>query len=180
MNLTIVNYLNEHKDKFSKEVLVSELLKSGYKKEEIDEAVSFVYSSVASPKIPQAGLGDFRFAGFWRRWLAVFIDGIILSIIYFLINSIMDDFAPLYFLMGWVYNIFMINQFGATIGKNIVGIKVIGEDGSKPSLGNIAIRETFGKLISGVVLGIGYFVMVFSEKKQTWHDKLAKTIVVYK
>ncbi len=67
---------------------------------------------------------------------------------------------------------------GQTPGKMAVGIKVIREDGSLPGVGYAALRETIGKLVSGLALLLGYLWVAFDTKKQGWHDKMAGTVVV--
>ena len=45
-------------------------------------------------------------------------------------------------------------------------------------MGRAAVREILGKLISTIVLFIGFLWIAFDDKKQGWHDKLASTYVV--
>jgi uncharacterized RDD family membrane protein YckC len=40
------------------------------------------------------------------------------------------------------------------------------------------LREVVGKFISSLILLLGYFWMLWDPKKQTWHDKIAKSVVV--
>ena len=59
-----------------------------------------------------------------------------------------------------------------------VGIKVVNYQGDRPGLGSAALREVLGKLISAVVLYIGFFWIAGDRQKQGWHDKIASTHVV--
>ena len=61
-----------------------------------------------------------------------------------------------------------------------VGITVIDERGNVPGLTRALIREVPGKLLSGLALGLGFVWVAWDEKKQGWHDKIAKTYVVRK
>jgi len=67
---------------------------------------------------------------------------------------------------------------GATIGKQIMKLKVIGTDGRMPiGYGNAFIR-LIGKMISSIVIFLGYIWIIFDKEKQGWHDKIANTFVV--
>ena len=69
---------------------------------------------------------------------------------------------------------------GASLGKMIVGIKVQSADGQKLSPGQVVLRETIGKIISGIIIYIGYIMAGFTKNKRALHDMMAKTVVVYK
>jgi len=40
------------------------------------------------------------------------------------------------------------------------------------------VRETIGKLISGLVFSLGYLWLLWDKDRQTWHDKLVSTVVM--
>lgn len=73
---------------------------------------------------------------------------------------------------------FFIYKFSATPGKKIMGIKVVDVDGSKLTWKQAFIREVFGKGLSGLVWNLGYLWAIWDKNQQTWHDKMAHTIVV--
>jgi uncharacterized RDD family membrane protein YckC len=125
-----------------------------------------------------APLTPLEYAGFWVRFAALLVDGLVLLIPTFIINMITgkEFFGTI---LMWIYMIYMINTKQATLGKMAVGIKVISLDGTNLSLGKIVLRETLGKFISGIILGIGYIMAGFTEKKQGLHDMMASTVVVY-
>lgn len=82
-------------------------------------------------------------------------------------------------LTNYVYSVFLISTWGQTIGKKLVGIKVVNQQTQKPpNLVKAVIRETLGKFLSGICLGLGFFWMWKNQQKQTWHDLLANTIVI--
>lgn len=81
----------------------------------------------------------------------------------------------LYYVLFWVY------QEGATPGKKIVGIKIVGENNSPISFPRAMIRFIsffIVSIISVFTFGLGFFWVVWDKKKQAWHDKLSKTLVV--
>lgn len=139
-----------------------------------------------------------HYGGFWIRFLAVFIDGLIMDAIYvplFLLfgvtvlrragaapavrpGTIMAlEFVPL--LVAVLYEVIMIRYFGATLGKMAVGVKVVRSDGSGISWG-ISIARYLMKMVSGIILMIGYIMAGFDGEKRALHDRVCDTRVVYK
>ncbi|MCM8819069.1 MAG: RDD family protein [Candidatus Omnitrophica bacterium] len=93
-------------------------------------------------------------------------------------------FIPLgiFFLISIFYKIFLVGKFGATLGKMIVGIKIVDENGKKISYGNALVREVIVKDIIYCIIFfisfLGYLWAIWDKRKQTWHDKIARTIVI--
>lgn len=148
------------------------------------------------------------YAGFWRRLGACLIDGIIVGIIMKISTSVMmiplsryfssiylsnnpqqlEAMVPslmiilvtsmlvgmslqaLYFILMWGYK-------GATLGKMALKIKIVNTEGSDISYGSAFLRY-IGTIISGIPLCLGYLWMLWDDKKQTWHDKIASTCVI--
>lgn len=67
----------------------------------------------------------------------------------------------------------------ATIGKRAIGIKVADMSGKRISFGKATGRH-FGKIISSIILMIGFIMAAFTAKKQALHDMMAGTLVVMK
>ncbi len=132
------------------------------------------------------------YAGFWERFGAAFIDGIILGVIGYVIGLILpaapgSSISTLKYIgasnfigiaINWLYYAFQESSPAqATIGKRALGIKVTSMDGGRISFGQ-ATGRYFAKILSGLILLIGYLMMLWDAKKQTLHDKLAGTLVV--
>ncbi len=66
---------------------------------------------------------------------------------------------------------------GATLGKRLLGLRVVGPDGSRPSLARSAGRTALGAL-SGALLGLGILLALFTRSGRGLHDYLARTWVV--
>ena len=132
--------------------------------------------------------------GFGRRFVAYFIDGIILTVIQFIlficavfviaatseananISLVLNCFTILisigYFVGFWATT-------GQTPGKMAMGIKVIGTDGQPVSLGKAFVRY-IGYIVSNLILSLGFIWIAFDAHRQGWHDKIANTYVVGK
>ena len=67
---------------------------------------------------------------------------------------------------------------GETIGKKLLGMRVVKEDGGRASFFTMLIREWVGKSISALVLWLGFLWILFDKENQGWHDKLMSTYVV--
>ena len=81
---------------------------------------------------------------------------------------------------GWLYFALMeSSRFQGTLGKMAVQIKVTDLEGNRLTFGRATGRH-FGKIVSGLTLGIGYIMAAFTEKKQGLHDIMAGCLVVRK
>lgn len=87
-------------------------------------------------------------------------------------------FAFLNMIAEWLYYALMeSSNKQATLGKMIVGIKVTDLSGNKITFGRATGRH-FGKILSSLILSIGYLMAAFTEKKQALHDLIANCLVV--
>ncbi len=118
-----------------------------------------------------------EYAGFWIRFLAAIIDGIILSAV-----TALFFFIPFVFRGGlviwWIYHWLFTGIKGQTPGKMALGIRVVDAGGEKPGLGIAALREILGKTISTLIFFLGFLFIGISDKKRGWHDEIAGTYVV--
>jgi uncharacterized RDD family membrane protein YckC len=81
---------------------------------------------------------------------------------------------------GWLYFAMMESSNKmATLGKMAIGIKVTDLNGNRISFGR-ATGRYFAKILSGMILMIGYIMAGFTEKKQALHDMIASCLVVMK
>jgi uncharacterized RDD family membrane protein YckC len=84
-------------------------------------------------------------------------------------------------LIGWIWlTVLFVTRNGQSIGKKITGIKVVRTDGSKPSLGRIVLMRNILNLMLNVVPLYGFVdaLMIFGDKQQCAHDKIADTVVI--
>ena len=97
------------------------------------------------------------------------------------IQAAEDDAVALYFLLGpiinWLYfTISESSSWQATLGKKMLGLYVTDERRHRLSFGR-ANGRYWSKVISGLVLGIGFLMVGFTKRKQGLHDKIAGTLV---
>ncbi|MCD4682029.1 MAG: RDD family protein [Bacteroidales bacterium] len=80
--------------------------------------------------------------------------------------------------MQWLYFALMeSSKYQGTVGKMVLKIKVTDEAGNRISFAR-ATGRYFGKIISGMILMIGYIMAGFTEKKQALHDMMASCYVI--
>ena len=81
---------------------------------------------------------------------------------------------------GWLYFALMeSSKTQGTLGKMALGLKVTDMDGNRIGFGR-ATGRYFGKIISGMIMYIGYIMAGLTEKKQALHDMMAGCLVVRK
>ena len=159
---------------------------------------------IAAGRAPASAAATVEYAGFWNRAAAWLIDGVITvvgglliaaPIFAFLLLAILgqgSDGADTMFpvlqvinnlisvVAGWLYFALMeSSRYQGTVGKLAVQIKVTDLEGN-PLTFRRATGRYFGKFLSGLLLGIGYLMAAFTDKKQALHDMLAGCLVVRK
>jgi len=109
-------------------------------------------------------------AGFWLRTCATVLD--VLLFVFVLIVT-----GPKAVLFWLVYHVAMWAWKGTTVGGIVVGIKLVRVDGRPIDLGVALVRAAAG-IFSALVLGLGFFWAGWDRGKQSWHDKIAGTVMV--
>jgi uncharacterized RDD family membrane protein YckC len=81
-------------------------------------------------------------------------------------------------ILKFLYQAFFIWYYGATLGKMVSKIKVI--DYNNFGKVNIiqAILRSSSRIISELIFYIGFIIAFYTDSKQTFHDKIGKTLVV--
>jgi uncharacterized RDD family membrane protein YckC len=133
-----------------------------------------------------------NYAGFWKRFIAIIIDGILISLlisVLLFLRSLVTGGAAYdpgafsnitTFIISLAYFSYQeSSEKQATIGKSIMGIKVTDLHGNRISLLNAAGRH-LGKILSSAIMMIGYIIAAFTPRKQALHDMLASTLVLNK
>ncbi len=147
------------------------------------------------------------YAGFWKRFLAFLIDKLILgavtgvfaipviavgiagaanppdnpddtSVLAAMLIGMVLLLALVSLVIAWLYYAFMESSARqGTLGKLALGIVVTDMQGNKVSFGR-ATGRYFGKILSGLVFGIGFLMAGFSQQKQALHDILSQCLVL--
>lgn len=112
-----------------------------------------------------------------RRVVALLLDGLIFAIPCAIANNLVPFVGGL---IAWFFYapILESSAIRATLGKHLMGIQVSDLSGRRISLKASVIRNLL-KFVSGAIVFLGFFVALFTKRKQTLHDLLADTVVVY-
>jgi uncharacterized RDD family membrane protein YckC len=120
-------------------------------------------------------------ASFGIRFVAALIDGVGLLVVQLILGGILGMAAGrgLGTLAGLAYYVYFEGSpSGQTVGKKAMNIRVIDfQTGGELGYGKAALRY-IGRIISAIPCGLGYFWMLWDKEKQTWHDKIATSVVV--
>jgi len=76
-----------------------------------------------------------------------------------------------YFVLFWTLG-------GLTPGKALMGLRMVTRDGRRLSLMRSAVR-LFGYLVSLLLYGLGFWWIALDNWREGWHDKMARTAVIY-
>jgi uncharacterized RDD family membrane protein YckC len=141
-----------------------------------------------------------HYAGFWIRFVAVIIDGLALGIVVWPVSAIFAVMIgvaggrvdmpgigihlvrgivvwSLLIFAGWIYEASLESSSEqATLGKMALGLKVTDEYGRRITFARASARY-FSKLLSRMILFIGYIMAGFTVRKQALHDMIAGTLV---
>jgi len=144
--------------------------------------------------------GQMRYAGFWIRFFAKFIDGILLSAVNMIISIPITAFTMAgaasqqspneammllpQVILGVIqmaiaisYSVFFVGRYGATPGKMAMHIKILRADGSSLTYGR-AFGRYFAEMLSAIIFYIGYIMVAFDEEKRALHDRICDTRVI--
>ncbi len=136
-------------------------------------------------------------AGRWQRLFAAIIDGVIINVVAWaisapLVGNVMfstkhlgDRFVAsgIGAVIAILYFGLQHGKWGQSIGKRALGIRVVSApDGGPITYGAAFVRVAFTYVLSLITFGIGALIdgiwILWDGRKQTLHDKVAKTYVV--
>src|SRR3989344_9639269 len=125
-----------------------------------------------------------HYGGFWIRFGAALLDMVIFGVPNFIMQfvALTTGYSALSYLTSValvVLTIYLDGVIGGTPGKLILGLRIVNEQGTTIGIPR-AILRYIGKIVSAMVLLIGYIMIGFTQKKQGLHDMIASTYVVYK
>jgi uncharacterized RDD family membrane protein YckC len=156
-------------------------------------AADQAYADDATYELPP---GDAIHAGFWRRVAAYVMDYFLTFLASYALGFVSGfllvaamgaegmAMAPIVggllgLIVGWLY--FALQESSprqATLGKRAMGLKVTDGQGRRIGFGR-ATGRFFGKILSGLILMIGFLLAGWTARKQALHDMIANTLVVF-
>ena len=142
---------------------------------------------------------DVEYAGFWVRLAAYCIDCAIVWVGLLFVNLVIGILSVagsgvfrteilfqytakdiLLYVLQVLYFVLLTHGTGTTPGKRLLNLYVVNADGSqKLELLNVIYRETVGRFLCGLSIGVGYIMAGVDREKRGLHDMLCDTRVVY-
>ncbi len=172
------------------------------------QAAAPAYAAQPAYSQPMAYSYGSPYGGFWIRFLAYFIDRIVVGLVaaplYFIvvlprlipiiqegqrngepspemigaIISAVFTYALLAVAGAWLYDALLTSSsWQGTVGKKILRLKVTDEAGNRITFGR-ATGRFFAKILSSLVLWIGFIMIAFTDRKRGLHDMVAGTLVM--
>lgn len=144
-----------------------------------------------------------RYVGFWLRTLSLFVDSVVLSVLtialiatYFQLDldlGLGDGLTPAerfertwigamvaFQLLPWCLLAVSWWWFASSPLKLVLGIRIVdAATFARPTFLQTLLR-LLGFIASALCAGIGFLWVAYDARKQGWHDKLAKTVVIYR
>lgn len=147
------------------------------------------YSAGPSYGAPVAGPGAIAGTGSPHGELAEWpirvasgaIDFVALGVLGAIVQQVSFALGSLISLAGLafgIYNGYLNGTTGQSVGKQVVGTRVVGEATGQPIGGGNGILRWLFHIVDGIICGIGYLFPLWDPKKQTIADKIAKTVVI--
>ena len=156
-------------------------------------------ATIAKTRATQTTSSEIQYADFSERLLAAIIDGLLVVIVPFpvvIVSSWIgqslaggEDWGLITgFFIGWIlvlvlawvyYAIMESSSQQATLGKIALGIIVTNHEQQRLSFGR-ASKRYIGKIISLLIVGVGFIMIARTEKKQGLHDIIAGSFVLEK
>jgi len=149
------------------------------------------------PKTTQPSL---RHAGFWIRFVASTVDFIVCLGLFFLAIPLalmavklgenlagaptgqatpvlVVAIVGLPLSISGLYQTLFVGWSGQTPGKALLGLKIIQTSGAEMTYSR-AFARWIGRVLSGLLLGLGFLMIAWTKNKQGLHDKIANTYVI--
>ena len=120
-------------------------------------------------------------ASFGIRLVAWLIDVVLIGVVGAVLSRVLGSTlgAVVNLLLGLAYYGYLEGSpSGQTVGKKVMNIRVIDLAGGGPIGAGRALLRYVGRILSSIPCLLGYFWMLWDKDKQTWHDKIATTVVV--
>lgn len=135
-----------------------------------------------------------QYGGFWIRFVAVVIDGLIMGVVSLFYTPFINlaaydphDPVRIFIAIGilsaigivirGIYETLFVGRFGATPGKMVCHLKVVRPDG-RPLTYMRSLCRYLAKVLNDFTFTIGYIIAGFDDEKRALHDRLCDTRVI--
>jgi uncharacterized RDD family membrane protein YckC len=138
------------------------------------------------------------YAGFGDRFLGDLCDGVISVVVAFTAYFVIDRWmlgreigfldekrslgaTDVVFWVWFLWNLtYLVGKTGQSWGRKVAGLKVVSSDGGAIGFWRSLGRNLFAGFISAPLFYLGFLWVIWDPKKQAWHDKIFRTLVLRK
>ena len=141
--------------------------------------IALILSLTLIKKKPYKKLGQIQiYAGFWQRFIAGFIDLLVLIVIHIVLIFVL--------IIGWIANFFVTWLYfaiqhsstkQATLGMKALDIQITNENHKKIGFWR-ATGNFYLTIISSLIIFIGFFMIAFTSRKQGFHNLISRTLCI--
>ena len=143
----------------------------------------------AQERLERSGL---ELASLQKRALAFLMDELILAALFLVMlydqiaeiqdpeamADIINSYTFEYLILKVIYQTLFIYMYGATLGKMVMKIAVVDAYTMQKPIFSSALNRGVFRIISEILFYLGFVWAFYTEGRQTWHDKTARTLVV--
>jgi uncharacterized RDD family membrane protein YckC len=112
----------------------------------------------------------------------IVIAGVILSLIFGAISSALGVLVSLVAYLGalayWIVQLIKQGNTGQTVGKKVIGLKVVKEETGQPIGGGMSVVRAIAHFADSFICYIGWLLPLWDSKRQTLADKIVGTLVI--
>ena len=122
--------------------------------------------------------GGAQLADWGTRVVGALIDGVIIAVAYFVLSAVSSPLGRLAQLVAFVGFGYLVGTTGQTPGKQVMKIKVLREADGQLLGAGAGIGRAFLHILDSLSCLVGYLWPLWDAKKQTFADKIIKSVVV--
>jgi uncharacterized RDD family membrane protein YckC len=133
------------------------------------------------PGVPGPGPGGGAYADWPKRVLSALIDSVgpfLVAGIFYSISRPLGSVVWLAALAWGLYNAYLGGESGQSYGKKVAGTRLVSEVSGQPIGGGLGIGRYFVHILDSIPCYLGYLWPLWDSKRQTFADKILKTVVV--
>lgn len=122
------------------------------------------------------------YASVWKRFWAFMIDLAVFVLLFIILAQLLDEFTVSLVLLViiWLYYALLESSpWQASLGKRVMGLKVVDKRGRRLSFGK-ATKRLLSRVVTNLTFYFGFFTAAFDKHKETLHDKMSKSLVIAK
>ena len=122
------------------------------------------------------------YVSIWKRFWAFIIDLAVFAVLFVALAQLLDEFTVSLVLLViiWLYYALLESSpWQASLGKRIMGLKVVDKRGRRLTFGK-ATKRLLSRLVTNLTFYFGFFTAAFDKHKETLHDKMSKSVVIKK